>query len=902
MSSKPKGRKVTFLKAQEALSKTFSWTKGKLTKHNYPLVKYFTSQTEEVKDLAGLYHALLHHAKEKHCMLKGVINEEIENGSRAGKTHSDTPTGIIVFDLDGVPLPDTRSFIRLLPSQFQRKDHILQYSASHGVGEEPEEPDLRAHLFYWNRLEVSPIVIKQWLVWFNLTNPVLRAAITLSGSKNALRWPLDVTINQNDKLIYIAPPKLAGNVPVWDDQPRIQYIQGKTKSVAFDFSTPKGFDFETEKKKLINELREKEGLEPAKFNYTVEGEYRVLRIKKGEACIGSYKVGDEFTHCNMDNPNTGYVGNSRGYYYLTRNPWLLHNFKEEPIYRLKEIDPDHYEEAVARARRLNRVEKAPSEPETKLGPAKPRPKKKWGGLAPGMDSAEEVLTELAPEPDARHPKSPPSPEDVPEGTQAFVFIERRTGDYHRGLLYPCGKHELFKTKNLHIFKNFQKTWGLDTRDEIEEWDILYDPTDLTAFTPANRFINTYQRSKLLIEGLKATPPKDLPPIFSRVIRSATGDEQSFRWFVNWVACILQLGMKTTTACVLQGTYGTGKGLLLGVLTMLLGEENVTRADFETMATSQFNSNIESKQLAAVDEADMDSVWGQHRRRVHKVMKEYITELNLLYRRMYTEPYLAPSFVNFLIMANEKHTAFIAQNDRRYTVCARQDTPLSITKAEIDKMMEEELPQIAAWFMHFECDEAMARTPLENKARRLVQKLSMDSNEEVFEAIIQGDFKFLIDSWPDEDLGSRNEHLQSVQDRLMMSYLDAMREIYENREKGRISRHAIESIVWHLTGNKQPTAHKATKWINHHGLDIELMRLESGPTRGYEVKEWFMPEEVVNRYLGRIWTTENAEEMKDKEDKARAVGKEKKKQRTTHKGRVAQRPGKAGKDTESNGED
>ena len=58
--------------------------------------------------------------------------------------------------------------------------------------------------------EVVPTQLKEWLLYLNLTVPILRSHIRLNKARTVLRWPLDITACQNDKLLYIAPPSLEG--------------------------------------------------------------------------------------------------------------------------------------------------------------------------------------------------------------------------------------------------------------------------------------------------------------------------------------------------------------------------------------------------------------------------------------------------------------------------------------------------------------------------------------------------------------------------------------------------------------------------------------------------------------------------------------------------------------------
>ena len=68
----------------------------------------------------------------------------------------------------------------------------------------------RAHIFILLDRPLPATTLKAWLMQLNLDVPVLKSALTLSNSQCALKWTLDITSCQNDRLIYIAEPEFQG--------------------------------------------------------------------------------------------------------------------------------------------------------------------------------------------------------------------------------------------------------------------------------------------------------------------------------------------------------------------------------------------------------------------------------------------------------------------------------------------------------------------------------------------------------------------------------------------------------------------------------------------------------------------------------------------------------------------
>jgi len=200
--------KITFLEANQPLTKKFEKRPdGSYIKHSYPFVKLFTSHEESPKDLNDFFESLKKHAENNHCLLKGNVSKPLVNESRSGSTDPLIDTEWVVFDVDGMNNIDTAEefIVKALPKEFQDVSYIIQHSASAGIASD----GFRAHLFFLLSRSYSVAQIKVWLQYKNLTEADLVTQLRLSKNAITLRYPLDITVNQNDKLIYIAAPTCA---------------------------------------------------------------------------------------------------------------------------------------------------------------------------------------------------------------------------------------------------------------------------------------------------------------------------------------------------------------------------------------------------------------------------------------------------------------------------------------------------------------------------------------------------------------------------------------------------------------------------------------------------------------------------------------------------------------------
>ena len=323
--------KLVFLQASVPLTKTFTKTvNGAITKSSYPSIYEFTSHEEEYKDLRGFEQSLKSHAAKGHCLLKGIPSRALNCESRAGTTDSIGVTDWVCLDIDGLRNVAT---VEALLKALGLNDisYILQWSASFGI----ENNDLRCHIYMLlDKPQAAPL-LKQWLVSLNHSVQILNGAMSLTKTGNSIRWPLDISACQNDKLIYITPPVLKGICDPLGKNPRIKLVKHTNDRLVLPTTIASPSQNRALTNSHVNALRVAVGLPTRKFDFKLHGSMEVM-VKPDSCAVTDMKIERGFVYFNLNG------GDSWGYYHPENNPDYIHNFKGEPSYLTKELLPEYW--------------------------------------------------------------------------------------------------------------------------------------------------------------------------------------------------------------------------------------------------------------------------------------------------------------------------------------------------------------------------------------------------------------------------------------------------------------------------------------------------------------------------------------------------------------------------------
>lgn len=772
--------KVHFLEARVPLSKSFTPT----SKEPYPNAFEFKSHEVLVKDLKHFALQIEHHAKLGHCLLKGTLQRPLEWESRAGSTDPHAPTPWICLDIDGLTSVSTiDAFMQAIG--LAQVSYILQWSGSYGIN----DMALRAHVFVLLTAPVAPSALKIFLKQLNLTQ--FKTDLELTRVDVALRWGLDVTTCQSDKLIFIAPPTCTP--PTLDpfvsgkiQTPRIEVVIKANDF--FDFGSiplmsaeQVRVDEETE----INRLRRAKNL-PERKAVTFK-----LKEYKGEpyfpnpdqATLTGRKEERGFVYLNLNG------GDSWGYYHPSDNPNFIFNFKGEPTYRTSELLPEYWVNLQAAKRNT-------------------------------MASQQ-------------------------QGKLFLAFRDFRTAEYFNGWYDEATEQlTLHTAKSEKQLIDFLMNFGQPVPDAVPIWTVVYDPTK-PVLDLNNRVVNVFQPSTYMkrAEAHAKLNQVAMPtPIIDRVLAHVFGAPMVPHFF-NWLAFCFQYRMAPQTAWVAHGVQGTGKGVLINkVICPLFGQSNVAQKRMEELE-DRFNDYLENSLICSIDEAQISDSGRSNM--IMANLKNQITEPKITIRRMRQSAYETDNRIGFIFNSNKPDPVVIERGDRRFNVGEYQAFPFATNDAEISAI-ENELLAFAYKLQNHKVNIDDVRRARGNDAKKEMQMASRTSADAVADAVLNGDLATLWDALPTID--------QSMLDPTTALRLQPYKQLLEDlilTRRDKITREELFVIFNYNVGNVASSPWKLTSYLKHHGINLKDIRLSNTRLAKGLVVKWTTDEEWFEARLAEF---------------------------------------------------
>lgn len=689
----------------------------------YPHVKSVTSHEHNIPldntGLAMLERLILDEGNKGYCLLKGDLKRPLTNESRAGKTNRVAYSNLLVLDIDGITLPDhtnlktydaiavsklAKTVLRELPPALQDCSFIAQASSSLGL----KGDKVSLHIFMLLEHAMPAKAVKLWLQAANFESELFASQLGLSSNGHSLKFPLDASVADNSKLIFIAPPTFEDGThdPFSSPADRVVRVSGITETLdlasLMSNISPEVVHQKSNAHK--NKLRVQRGFNAKKERLTIA----TVDNKSEEILENPDRMSIQIT----DDTNPPYIrcnvngGDSNAYYFKLEDPTYMFNFKGEPIWSIEKADPDFYKTL--------------------------------------FDHYQEEMEK--------------------EGRATFPVVLRDydTDTHYNGIfdpnlnqfteqfpLVPCAASSI---------EGFMRSHGRSKPDFIPDGKVVFDPasnSDSVNLTNVPYYINMFRKTEYMLDrayheqlsmGDAHKIASSCPLIYKLLTHILGGQSLEVEHFTNWLAYIFQTKRKAMTAWVLQGVPGTGKGIFYTkVLRPLFGVEHVPMRALQNIE-EQFNLYMRQALFLVVDEFHMASA-NAGTMKIADKLKNAITENTMTIRAMRSNQVEMPNFTNFIFLTNRMDAVKIEEGDRRYNIAPRQEQKLEHVYPEVIDGIDDistELHKFAALLRNYNVNKQLVRTPIANNAKAQMAQITMSVMEEFFAAVRNNNLNFFTE--------------------------------------------------------------------------------------------------------------------------------------------------------------
>jgi len=594
--------------------------------------------------------------------------------------------------------------VKLLPVELHNISYIATASASTGM----KADRLSMHLDFMLANPVHPKTLKGWLTKLNFDSPIFNDQLGMSSNGTALVYPCDRTVADNSKLIYIAPPIMTGVEKRLDDGDRIVLVE---KQAAIIDLMPLLVGCTEEQIKLLaakalKKVRKDAGLAHKTADMqSIRSSGKTIEIvaNPDRALMQLAYVNDSsgYVYANIQDKD-GRMGDSNAYYWPIDNPQIVYNFKDEPPFRMKDVDMDFYKSICEQF-------------------------------------SERITAANIPAP--------------------YVFRDA-TSDEHYALTYDTNNDLIMKlnaTRRANL-KDFMANHGEEVPEPIPDWDRVFDPQTNVQLDIENQFVNTYEPTKFLRHrelsaedehtleyGRGYLLKKCSPTLYAIMYHMVGSSDPEFEHFFNWFAYAFQTKQKLTTAWVFTGIEGTGKGLFFHqIIHQLYGKH----AGYKTLENveDQFNDFEEHTLFLVVDEFKLTDSASSNK--MMNKLKHMVTETFGTVRGMRQAQRQVKLYANMCFNSNEIEVIRLSASDRRFNIGKRQEVPILAAyphiMEDLKKNRDKELMNLVEFVNAFEADPIQAYQPLNNNAKQLMRDASMTWIDHFITAIKTSNLDYFVE--------------------------------------------------------------------------------------------------------------------------------------------------------------
>jgi len=182
-------------------------------------------------------------------------------------------------------------------------------------------------------------------------------------------------------------------------------------------------------------------------------------------------------------------------------------------------------------------------------------------------------------------------------------------------------------------------------------------------------------------------PKTISKVLDNLFES---DVKAREVFLNWLAYIIQTGKRTGVAWGFFGASGSGKGLMVDIISRLLGRTNSSINIGDVDLQSNFNSYVANKQFLHLNEI-ASTFHGRHG--VAGKLKSLVSDPILMVNMKGMQEYQTENFLNIILNSNKPNPIEIDIDDRRWNMIVSERALSCLKWWKGDKSYQKALSEV-----------------------------------------------------------------------------------------------------------------------------------------------------------------------------------------------------------------
>jgi len=282
------------------------------------------------------------------------------------------------------------------------------------------------------------------------------------------------------------------------------------------------------------------------------------------------------------------------------------------------------------------------------------------------------------------------------------------------------------------------------------YELVFESDKLFDFEKG--FVNKYSATELIKMPVPGNHSAKLPVYIGKLVDHILAHDQDIiARFYNDMAWWIQKRVKLTTAYLMQGTEGTGKGLFFdNVIKPIIGSQYTTQTDQDAFGT-QFNSYLSENIAVLVNEVsgNFSSSDSKNYSTVEK-MKMAISDVHVQIEGKNINRYNGKNNCTFFFATNRRHALTLAEDDRRFNVAPRQEVKVANTSwwpgyYQLRDLIKDEIQEFVWYLNQYPVDVSLIGKVIDNEPKRILQTMSKTNADMFFDAVKKGDLQWMYDN-------------------------------------------------------------------------------------------------------------------------------------------------------------